>query len=177
MVGTIVGFLIGPTRGVDPWIVVLAAVGVLAVIDRSLPWRRIPVTTAVAVALVAFVGSLVVPEGSTKWVADVEGGGAVAGTVVAGAGLANLVNNLPALVIGLEGVSEVSPGVWAWLLGVNTGAALLPTGALANLLWWRIARDEGVVVEVAHYVRATAPVVTPALAVSALVAAVVISVR
>ena len=36
-------------------------------------------------------------------------------------------------------------GLWGWLLGVNTAAALLPIGALANLLWLRIMGAEGAV--------------------------------
>jgi Na+/H+ antiporter NhaD/arsenite permease-like protein len=69
--------------------------------------------------------------------------------------------------IGLEGVDAATWGFWGWLLGVNTGAALLPIGALANLLWWRIARSDGVELSLGRYVRATVPVVVGALGASA----------
>ena len=91
----------------------------------------------------------------------------MAATVGVAAGLANVVNNLPATLIGLEGVDQATWGFWGWLLGVNVGAALLPIGALANLLWWRIARAEGVEISVRRYVRSTVPVVAAALLASA----------
>jgi len=82
---------------------------------------------------------------------------------------ANAVNNLPALLVALDGVDQMTWGMWGWLAGVNTAAALLPIGALANLLWWRIARDEGVGVSWRRYLATTAPVVLPAVAAAALV--------
>jgi Na+/H+ antiporter NhaD/arsenite permease-like protein len=57
----------------------------------------------------------------------------------------------------------MSWGVWAWLLGANTGAVLLPIGALANLLWWRIARNEGLKIGLRRYLRITVPIAGPAL--------------
>jgi Na+/H+ antiporter NhaD/arsenite permease-like protein len=53
-------------------------------------------------------------------------------------------------------------GMWAWLLGVNTGAVLVTIGALANLLWRRIGRDEGVDVGLRRYVAITVPIAVPA---------------
>ncbi len=58
----------------------------------------------------------------------------------------------------------MSWGAWAWLLGVNTGAALAPIGALANILWLRILRGEGVHIGVRRYVWITVPIVAPAFA-------------
>jgi Na+/H+ antiporter NhaD/arsenite permease-like protein len=49
------------------------------------------------------------------------------------------------------------------LLGVNVGAVLLPLGALANLLWWRVARDEGGTISVRRYAATTVPVAGPAV--------------
>lgn len=87
--------------------------------------------------------------------------------VAGGAGVANLVNNIPATLLALEATDEATWGFWAWLLGVNTGAALVPVGALANLLWWRLTDAEGVEVTLTSYLRATVPVVTVALAAAA----------
>ena len=81
-----------------------------------------------------------------------------------GAAAANVVNNLPALLVALDGTHHMSWGMWAWLLGVNVGAVLLPLGALANLLWLRILRAEGVAVGLRRYVTLTAPVALPAFA-------------
>ena len=48
------------------------------------------------------------------------------------------------------------------VLGVNTGAVLVTIGVLANLLWRRIGRDEGVEVGLRRYVAITMPIVVPA---------------
>lgn len=61
-------------------------------------------------------------------------------TAVLGAGLANVVNNLPAAVL-LSSTSLHHP--LALLIGLDLGPNLLVTGALSSLLWLRIARAEG----------------------------------
>ena len=124
--------------------------------------------TAAGVALVGLLAALVVPASATQRLATVDAPLALAGTVGIAAGAANVVNNLPATLIGLEGVHSATWGMWAWLLGVNTGSVILPIGALANILWWRIVRREGVEVNVRTYVRATVPVAVPALIAAAL---------
>ena len=65
-------------------------------------------------------------------------------------------NNLPALLVAVDGVDHMSWGMWAWL-GVNTAAVLLPLGALANLLWLRIVRGDGLAVGLLRYVTLVAP--------------------
>ena len=65
----------------------------------------------------------------------------------------------------------MTAGQWAWLAGLNTGAVLLPAGALANLLWWRILRQEEVAVSLLRYVAVVLPVAVPALLAGALVLA------
>jgi arsenical pump membrane protein len=63
------------------------------------------------------------------------------------AGLANLVNNLPATLIIVTVVSASAPGgVLAMLIGVNVGPNLTYVGSLATLLWRRIvhAHDEDI---------------------------------
>lgn len=169
VVALLVGFVAGPGLGVDPWLVALAADVVLVVVLRWVPWRSVPVATAVGVATLAAVVSLVVPADLLRGLLSVDGPVA-AGAVVAGATVAaNLINNLPALLVALPGADEMTWGLWAWLLGVNAGAALLPIGALANLLWWRIVRVEEVEVSLRRYVSITVPVIAPALAAAAVV--------
>ena len=170
--GLIIGFVAGPAVGIAPWTVALAADVVLAILTRWVPWRDVPIATAGLVAAMAAVVAVVVPADLLASVLAADGPVAVAGTVVGGAGVANAINNLPALLLALGGVDQMTWGTWAWLLGVNTGAALLPLGALANLLWWRIARDEGVTVSVRSYARTTVPIVLPALLAAAVVLAV-----
>ena len=166
--GLLVGFVFGGLWGIDPWVVALAADLVLAIVTRALPWRSVPLLTAAGVALVGLLAALVVPASATQRLATVDAPLALAGTVGIAAGVANVVNNLPATLIGLEGVHSATWGMWAWLLGVNTGSVILPIGALANILWWRIVRREGVEVNVRTYVRETVPVAVPALIAAAL---------
>lgn len=65
---------------------------------------------------------------------------------VVGAVLANLVNNLPALLILLPSVAPVgSLAVLALLIGVNVGPNLAYPGSLATLLWRRVLREHDLV--------------------------------
>jgi arsenical pump membrane protein len=161
--GLLVGFVAGPSHGVDPWVTALVADAVLLAVVRRISWRDVPTGTACFVVAVAVVTALAVP---TTLLGDAmrESRAAVLFLVaLAGAAAANVVNNLPALLAAIDAVHHPTWGVWAWLLGVNVGAALLPLGALANLLWWRVARDQGVAVDLRGYLRVTIPVVVPAL--------------
>jgi arsenical pump membrane protein len=165
--GLLIGFVLGPSFGIAPWMVAVAADLVLAAVTRSLPWRDVPLLTAFAVAGLAALAALVVPSDLFSGLLSADNPLALAGIMGAGTIGANLVNNLPALLIALDGVHQPTWGLWAWLAGINTGAALLPIGALANLLWWRVLRDEDVSVPLRQYVRITVPIVIPALAAAA----------
>lgn len=159
----LVGFVVGPEWGIEPWVVVLVADLVLAVVTRHLPWREVPALTAVGVAAVGGLVSVVAGWEPLARLLATEGRAGVGALVLVSAGLANVVNNLPALLVGLAAADAMGPGGWAWLAGVNTGAVLVPFGALANLLWWRIVREEGIELGPAAYVRAVAPVALPVL--------------
>ena len=155
--GLLVAFVVGPSFGVDPWIPVVVADLVLMVVTRLVPWRAIPVTTALTVLAIAVVVLLVAPTERLGRALDGVGSlGMLVTPVVAGAA-ANAVNNLPALLVAVDGVDRMSWGMWAWLLGVNTAAVLLPLGALANLLWLRIVRRDGIAVGLRRYVTLVAP--------------------
>jgi arsenical pump membrane protein len=158
----LVGFVVGPSFGIDPWMTAVAADVVLVVLTRSLPWRSVPVVTAVAVAALAAVVALVVPEDAFSTLLGHGGPWALFGIAWVATVAANLVNNLPAVLVALNGVHRMTWGMWAWLLGVNTGAVLVTIGAVANLLWRRIGRDEGVEVGLRRYVAITVPIAVPA---------------
>lgn len=139
VLAVLVGFVLGPGFSVAGWEVALAGDVVVVVLGRSwrrLPWRAVPVGTA----LVA--GSLGVL--ATAAVAHLSLLGLLGGTDLAGlartAGLAalaaNVVNNLPALLVLLPSFHHhAGPRLWAALLGVNMGPVLVVTGTLASLLW------------------------------------------
>lgn len=165
--GLLIGFVAGPSWGLQPWMVAAVADVVLVAITGLVPWRQVPLATAAGVAALAAAISLVVPADLLRDVLATDGPLAVAGVTVLAAAAANAVNNLPALLVALDGADGTGWGMWAWLAGINTGAALVPLGALANLLWWRIVRDEGVELSLRRYVSVTVPVVAPALLASA----------
>ncbi len=161
--GLLVGFVAGPVVGIAPWVVALVADAVLVVMTRTIPWRDVPLATAAGVAVLGVVVALVAPSDALHRLVAHESPLAVVGIAGLGGLVANVVNNLPALLAVTDGLHRASWGVWAWLLGVNTAAVLLPVGALANLLWLRLLRAEGVSVGVGRYVRTTVPVALPAL--------------
>jgi arsenical pump membrane protein len=160
----LVGFALGPSFGIAPWIVVAGADVVLMALTRVVPWRVVPLATAAGVAILAALVAVVVPSDTLTAALGHTRPGALIGLAVGAAGVANLVNNLPALLVGIDGVHRMSWGMWAWLLGVNAGAVLLPIGALANLLWLRIMRTEGLHVGLRLYVKLAVPVAIPAFA-------------
>lgn len=162
------GFVGGASYGIDPWMVAAVADVFLIAVLGFVPWRHVPLLTALGVAALAAVAALVVPADALSTPIGRSTPQALAGLVVGAAGVANLVNNLPALLLALDGVHHMSWGMWAWLLGVNTGAVLFPLGALANLLWLRILRAEDLRIGLRRYVTITFPIALPALAAATL---------
>lgn len=69
---------------------------------------------------------------------------ALLGATFLAAALANLLNNVPALLVLLPAAAAAGPHiVLAVLIGVNAGPNLTYTGSLATLLWRRILRERG----------------------------------
>jgi len=81
---------------------------------------------------------------------------------------ANVLNNLPAVIVGLDHVSA-PVRAWPLLLGVNFGPLLLLTGSLAGLLWQAGARRAGVEIDARRYSIVGATVGLPAMAAAAIV--------
>jgi arsenical pump membrane protein len=66
--------------------------------------------------------------------------------------LANVVNNLPAILMLTPVIAPLGPGlVLAALIGVNIGPNLTYIGSLATLLWRRILRQEDTEVNLAQF--------------------------
>lgn len=158
----LVGFVVGPSYGIAPWMTAAAADVVLMAITRVVPWRTLPLLTALGVAALAALAAIVIASDALTAVLAHTHPIALVAMGVGAAAAANVVNNLPALLLALDGVHRMSWGMWAWLLGVNAGAVLLPVGALANLLWLRIVRVEGFPIGVRRYLKVTLPIALPA---------------
>ncbi len=147
---TLAGFVVASALGVDPAWAALA--GALVLSGRALLRRQAtPVTVlrATAPGFLAFVLALgivvraVVDNGLADELGlvlpDGTGLAALLGIAALAAVLANLINNLPAVLVLLPLTAPGGPGaVLAVLLGVNIGPNLTYAGSLATLLWRRI---------------------------------------
>ncbi|MFF7211021.1 SLC13 family permease [Streptomyces sp. NPDC008238] len=153
VVCTLAGFVVTPALGVDPaW---AAAAGALVLAVRAVARRRMTVRAvagAAGVPFLAFVLALgvvvraVVDNGLADALGRIvpEGTGlaALLGVAALAAVLANLINNLPAVLVLLPLTAPAGPGaVLAVLLGVNIGPNLTYAGSLATLLWRRIVHQ------------------------------------
>lgn len=160
VVSTVVGFVVGGAHGIEPWMVLAVADTILVIRTRWIPWREVPVVVAAAVAALVVATSAFGLDGTSWLLGDGPASAGVAAIV--GGGSANAINNLPATLVGLGSAPTMSDGAWGWLFGVNAGSLMLPWGALATVLWWRVLRSEDVAVDLPTYLRSVLPVAVPA---------------
>ena len=136
VLGALVGFTCGPLVGVQPWVVTLCACAVLVALVRCVPWGSVPLGSAAVVLGLGVLASATadhLPMGQLLHGAVVQDMARDTGLAALGA---NLVNNLPALLVALPKLGHhSSAGMWAVLLGVNVGPVILVTGSLASRLW------------------------------------------
>ena len=144
--------------GIAATIPAVVAVSVFAVRDRAalrpalIPWQLMVFVTGLF---------LVVPTLERFGLDDamrslVGGDGGAAGAfraVFAGAGLSNVLNNLPAYVAG-ESAVPLSNGdqLLSLLIGTNVGPVITPWGSLATLLWFEWCRRWDVRVPIRKFV-------------------------
>ncbi|MFE6737627.1 SLC13 family permease [Streptomyces tubercidicus] len=148
--GTLAGFLLTSALGIDPaW---AAAAGALVMAVRALTRRHTTpaaIVRAAALPFLAFVLALgivvraVVDNGLADALGHLLPDGtalpALLGSAALAAVLANVINNLPAVLVLVPLAAPSGPGaVLAVLLGVNIGPNLTYAGSLATLLWRRI---------------------------------------
>lgn len=175
-----VGCTAGPLIGIEPWMVTAGLLVAAAIQPRQVPvgrtehpgrsvrWsvaRSVPWSVAGAVAgLAVLVGGVTAHSDVGQLLGSGEGGVGIVRLVGMGAVAANLVNNLPAFLVGVDALPPAPVARWAWLLGVNMGPTLLVPGSLAALLWLDVARRSGLDVGPGTYLRAGLRVGLPALA-------------
>jgi arsenical pump membrane protein len=162
---TLAGFVLASALGVEPAWAALA--GALVMAGRALVRRRVTpvaVVRAAAPGFLAFVLALgivvraVVDHGLADLLRHVlpDGSGLLAllGVAAAAAVLANLINNLPAVLVLVPLAAPAGTGaVLAVLLGVNIGPNLTYAGSLATLLWRRVVQGHGERVDVGEFTR------------------------
>lgn len=161
-----VGFVPGRAVGLEPWMVAALGGLVLAAMNRGFPWRAVPWSTGALVAALAVLAGAAAPALPVSRLVGGSGTGGLAHTAAGGALAANVVNNLPALLVILDrsALQRVSPTVWALLLGVNLGPLLLVTGSLSGILWMDTARREGLAVGPGRYAAVGLLIGLPSLA-------------
>ncbi|GHJ42456.1 SLC13 family permease [Streptomyces sp. TS71-3] len=175
---TLAGFVLASVLGAAPAWAAAAGAAVLAV--RALARRRVgpkELLNAAALPFLAFVVALglvvrAVVDGGLgdllgHLVPDGSGLAELFAVAVLAAVLANVINNLPAVLVLLPLTAAIGTGaVLAMLLGVNIGPNLTYAGSLATLLWRRIAHRHEHDVDLAEFTRLAALTVPAALAVA-----------
>ena len=172
---TLAGFFLLSLFHVDPAFAALggaAALGIPALARRRVAVREVAV--AVDVPFLAFVLALglvvkavavhglgsaavqLLPSGTSLW--------SLLAIAALAAVLANVINNLPAVLLLLPAAAAAGPDqVLAVLIGVNAGPNLTYVGSLANLLWRRTLHQRGEALETSEFLRLGAISVPPVL--------------
>jgi arsenical pump membrane protein len=141
---TLAGFVVAGPLGVDTaWPAAAGALAMVAVQREA--WRGADLPLVGFVLGLGVIVAALAQHGLEQLVTDVlpDGAGlaALLGTTALAAVLANLLNNLPALLVLLPAATAAgTPTVLAVLIGVNAGPNLTYAGSLATLLWRRVLR-------------------------------------
>lgn len=163
--GTLTGFVAISALGINPaW---AAAAGALVLAARALARHRATLDGIVGAAglpFLAFVLALgvvvraVVDDGLAATLAHLVPAGtglaALLGSAALAAVLANMINNLPAVLMLLPLTAPAGSGlVLAVLVGVNIGPNLTYAGSLATLLWRRIVHQHQHNIDLGEFTR------------------------
>ena len=172
---TLVGFFVASVLHVSPAFAALGGAVTLAVpalvrrrgrvrdigVALDVPFLAFVLALGLVVKAVSLHGlsSLVmrlVPNGTSL--------GSLLVTAAIAAVLANLINNLPAVLLLLPAAAAAGPGVvLAVLIGVNAGPNLTYVGSLATLLWRRVLRQRGEELPTSEFLRLGVVTVPPVL--------------
>jgi arsenical pump membrane protein len=160
---TLLGFGVSSLVGIEPVVPAAAGAAVLAarrlIRRQSTPWRLFTETNPLFCIFVLALGVVVAAvstHGLGRVIRQLLPGSAglpqLLLTALIAALLANLVNNLPAVLLLLPALH--SPAlILAALLGVNIGPNLTYVGSLATLLWRRVLRGRDAAPALGEYLR------------------------
>ena len=155
LVLTLAGFVVTSLAGINPAWAAAAGAAVLAirvlVRQHTTPaavWRAAGVPFLAFVLALGIVVTGVTENGLAGALMRVMPSGtelpALLATAALAAALANVINNLPAVLVLLPLAAATGPGaVLAVLIGTNIGPNLTYAGSLATLLWRRVLREHG----------------------------------
>ena len=150
---TLAGFAAASLAGINPaWAAAAGAavLGVRALVRRhttpAAVWRAADIPFLAFVLALGIVVAAVTGNGLASALMRVMPGGtslpALLATAALGAALANVINNLPAVLVLLPLAAATGPAaVLAVLIGTNIGPNLTYVGSLATLLWRRVLRE------------------------------------
>lgn len=158
----LIGFTVGDAVGVAPWVVGAAAVLVLIPVVGEVPLRAIPVGAIVVASGLAVVAAGASPHLGLGSLLGGSGAAVDIRAFLGGVIGADLINNLPALLVGLPHLDS-DGATWAFLAGVNFGPVLWAGGSLAGLLWLDTMRRFGHDLGPGDYARVGLRVGLPAL--------------
>jgi arsenical pump membrane protein len=165
LAATLAGFAVTSLAGSNPAWAAAAGAAVLAV--RALArrdtspaaiWRAADVPFLAFVLALGIVVAAVTQNGLATALQQVFPGGtslpALLGTAALAAAAANVINNLPAVLVLLPLAAPAGPAaVLAVLLGVNIGPNLTYAGSLATLLWRRVLREHDAEPDLGEFTR------------------------
>jgi arsenical pump membrane protein len=165
LAATLAGFAVTSLAGINPAWAAAAGATVLAV--RALTrrdaspgaiWRAADVPFLAFVLALGIVVAAVTQNGLGGALQRVIPGGtslpALLVTAALAAAAANVINNLPAVLVLLPLAAPAGPGaVLAVLLGVNIGPNLTYAGSLATLLWRRVLREHDAEPDLGEFTR------------------------
>ncbi len=175
VLATLAGFFVTSVLHVAPAYAALA--GALALAAPAVAQRRVTARDLVVATDIPFL-AFVVALGLVVKAVSLHGLSALVGRLMPGhislwsllavaalaAGLANVMNNLPAVLVLLPAAAVAGPGaVLAVLVGVNAGPNLTYVGSLATLLWRRALRQRGEEQPTSEFLRLGALSVPPVL--------------
>ena len=155
LAATLAGFAVTSLAGLNPaWAAAAGAavLGVRALVRRhttpAAVWRAAGVPFLAFVLALGIVVAGVTENGLAGALMRVMPSGtalpALLATAALAAALANVINNLPAVLVLLPLAAATGPGaVLAVLIGTNIGPNLTYAGSLATLLWRRVLREHG----------------------------------
>lgn len=158
----LIGFTLGDAFGIPAWVVALVALVWAASLDRSLPWRHVPVGAALLAAALAVLVSRAAPHVRLDELLDHPGTAGDAMALGFGVVASDATNNLPAVLAGAGAVSSEEQ-VWPLVVGVNMGPVLVITGSLSGLLWRDTTMRLGVPISARRYSEVGVRVGLPAL--------------
>ncbi len=181
-IAVVVCLLLGPllVSGVEPAIPAAGAAALLlaALAVRQRAWLRrivLPWQLVISVCVLFVLVRLAGEHGLDRIVAAIAGSGdgtlAIVRIAFVSAGIANLVDNLPAFLMLQPAAGADPTRLIGVLIGVDAGAILLPWGSLATLLWAGRCRSLGVPIDYRRYVLLSAPLAVLAVGAAALAAA------